>query len=76
MSSRALAVVEVGFVSPSCGSRTSAGIARVAGAGDSPTRISNEATIMRSLFAAAWANCELYWKPPTEIGATRSDPSE
>jgi hypothetical protein len=42
----------------------------------SPTRISNEATIIRSDFCAACANCELYWNPPTTIWSTSRLPNE
>ncbi|WFR66131.1 hypothetical protein P9139_14040 [Curtobacterium flaccumfaciens] len=58
------------------GRTASAGSASVPGATRSPTRIVKDATIIRSPFWAAWANCELNWKPPAVTSCASRPPNE
>ncbi len=57
----------IGFTAPSWGRIVSAGMASVAGAGVSPTKMVKPMTTMRSVVAAAWANWELYWMLSTAL---------
>ena len=63
-----------GWPRPAAAAGPRPGMARVAAASTSPTRMVKAATIIRSPVAAAWANCELYWMDSTLIGRDQQGP--